>query len=304
MNVRRTSLLVALVLAIGTGWLTLNYINGIQRASTTGANAPRVVLVAGSDIPARATITADMLRRTVRPASAVEPDALADPEKAIGQLALITIPAGSTITQSRIGSPTEVGLPVRLAPGMRAVSIAIDKVKGVSGLVQPGDRVDVIAIPPKQGTQQPAAATILRGLRVLALGTSLEERSATPSPDESNSTTVTLEVTPKQADLLESADVNTTLRLALRSPREPLNSMATESLTYATEDPPAAPAPGPAAGFAGAVPAAQGVAMAQPAIQAQQTQPQRARPSGGDIMIVEGDHVGYISPSSLLPLEP
>jgi pilus assembly protein CpaB len=145
---------------------------------------------------------------------------------------------------------------VRLQTGMRAVSIPIDRVKGVSGLVQPGDRVDVIAIPPRQANQPPTAVTILRGIRVLAIGTTLESASATPSPDEQNATTATLEVNPKQADLLAMADVNTTLRLALRSPEEPIRSEETEEIVWAnaSQSQPA-PAPAPPAAPIAAVPA-------------------------------------------------
>lgn len=278
MNTRRTTLLLAILLAIGTGWLTLNYINSVK-SSTMANNEPRQVVVAAADIPARTTITPAMLRTSTLPASAVERDALSQPNLAAGQLSLITIPAGSQITASKVGKPANVGLPVRLAPGKRAVSIQIDKVKGISGLLQPGDRVDVIAIPPRQGADLPAAAAILRGIRVLAIGDNLETTSATPSPEMQNSTTVTLEVTPHQADLLASADQNTTLRLALRSPREALNSQPTESLQFPMTQVAAAPAERPA-----------------PAAPAQQPAPQvrvvAPRPPSG-IMIIDGDTVRY-----------
>jgi pilus assembly protein CpaB len=228
MNIRRTTVLIALLLALGTAWLTMNYIGSIQHNALQDSQ-PRVVFIASQDIPARVTITPDMLKRTIRPAGTLDPDALSDASKLIGSLSLITIPAGSTITGSKIGRPADVGLPVRLRPGMRAVSISIDKVKGVSGLVQPGDFVDVVAIPPGAGPSL-LASTILRGLRVLAVGPMLEDPSATPSPAEQSSTTVTLEVTPKQVDLLEMADAKTELRLSLRSPREPLNSLPVEHL--------------------------------------------------------------------------
>lgn len=231
MNTRRTTLIVALVVAVLTGWLTLNYLSSIQRSSAV-ANQPTEILVAAQEIPARIPITAAMIAKTTRPAAAVEPDALTDPAKVIGALSLITIPAGSTITLSKVGHPSDVGLPVRLKPGMRAVSISIDKVKGVSGLIEPGDRVDVVAIPPKSTAVPPPAATILRGIRVLAVGPLLENTSATPPPEAQISTTITLEVTPKQVDLLEMADLNTVLRLALRSPREPLNSAPVEALHF------------------------------------------------------------------------
>lgn len=236
MTNRRTTLIVALVLAVLTGWLTLRYVSSMQ-ASTQAAGAPRPIIVAAQEIPARVPITAAMLARTSRPASAVEPDAVADPSRIVGSLSLITIPAGSTITASKIGHPSDVGLPVRLKTGMRAVSLQIDKVKGVSGLVEPGDRVDVIAVPARQGDAPPTAATILRGVRVLAMGDTLENNSATPSPQESASTTVTLEVTPKQANLLAMADLNTTLRLAARSSKEPVNSLPAEALQFSAMHP-------------------------------------------------------------------
>ncbi|HET9394340.1 MAG TPA: Flp pilus assembly protein CpaB [Candidatus Rubrimentiphilum sp.] len=288
MNTRRTTLIVALVLAIGTGWLTLNYLSSIQRTSALN-NQPRDILVASREIPARVPITPDMLAKATRPAAAIEPDAITDPTKAVGALSLITIPAGSTITLSKVGRPTDVALPVRLKPGMRAISIPIDKVKGVSGLIEPGDRVDVIAIPPKTGDVPPPAVAILRGIRVLAVGPLLENASATPSPQDQIASTITLEVTPKQADLLSMADTATNLRLALRSPREPLNSEPTEALHF----PGGGSYSGPS--VAAAPPPPDAATMALQALAAQrQPAPRAPYHSYGGVMVIDGDH--YITP--------
>lgn len=230
-NPRRTTLIVAGIVALAAGWLLLTYLSNLQKQANANS-APVQVIVAAQEIPARVPITPAMLSRISRPSSAVDPNAVTDEKQIIGALSLITIPAGSSVTSSMIGHPNDVGLPVRLAQGMRAVSVQIDKVKGISGLIQPGDRVDVLAQAPKTNNAPPNAAAILRGVRVLAIGDSLEYSSATPSPEEANATTVTLEVTPKQADLLVMADLNTTLRLALRSPKEPLNSYPTEALHW------------------------------------------------------------------------
>jgi pilus assembly protein CpaB len=241
-NTRRTTLLIAIVLAIGTGWLTLTYLSALKPA---GSEA-RPVLIAAQEIPARERITEAMLTKATRPSSALEPDAIADPAQAIGSLALITIPAGSQLTSSEIGTNVASALPVRLTPGMRAVSIPVDRVKDVSGLIQPGDRVDVIAIPPARGNgAPPKAATIFRAVRVLAVGSALENPSATPSPEEQGATTITLEVTPSQADMLAWADSNATLRLALRSPREAPRAEPVEELTITggSTDVPALPPP-------------------------------------------------------------
>lgn len=284
MNTRRTTLLVAILLAVGTGWLTLNYISSVERANSAGSQAT-TVLVATTEIPARATITASMLERVTRPASAVEPDALNDPQKAVGALSLITIPVGGQITSSKVGHPSDVGLPVRLRPGMRAVSIAIDRVKGVSGLLQPGDRVDVIAVPARQNDAPSPASTILRGIRVLAVGNSLEYAQASPSPDQQNSQTITLEVTPHQADLLAMADQNTTLRLALRSPREPITSEPTEALRFPSSPQESAPV----------VAAAPAAAPPQVAVAAR---PQPRPRVDSSVIIIDGDHlVGQVQPT-------
>lgn len=248
MNTRRTTLLIAVILAVGTGWLTLTYLSALRPASS----AQRTVLVATQEIPARSRIAAAMLSKEVRPASGVEPDAIADPSQAVGSLALITIPAGSQITSSKIGTNVALALPVRLEPGMRAVSIPVDRVKDVAGLIQAGDRVDVIAIPPaKQNGAPPKAVTIFRGIRVLAVGNAMENPSATPPPQEDQAATVTLEVTPSEADVLAWADANATLRLALRSPREPVRAEPVEELTLsgnsAPVSAPAVPASPPVA---------------------------------------------------------
>lgn len=243
MNIRRTTLLIASILAVGTGWLTLTYLSSLRPA--TGEQRP--VLVAAQDIAPRERITAAMFVKQTRPAEALEPGAISDPSQAVGSLALITIPSGSQLTASEIGTNVAFALPVRLQPGMRAVSIPVDRVKDVSGLIQPGDRVDVIAIPPgRSGGPPPKAVTIFRAVRVLAVGNALENPSATPSPAEQEAGTVTLEVTPGQADLLAWADSNSTLRLALRSPREAPHTEPIEQLTLAGNDaagPPGEPAP-------------------------------------------------------------
>ena len=246
MNTRRITLLVAAVLALGTGYLTLSYLNSVRPHAPAAQATLRSVVVADHDIAAHTTITADMLRRTQRAADQVEPDALDDPRHAIGSLALITIPAGGALTTSKIGRPVDLGLTARLKPGMRAISIAIDRVKGVSGLIEPGDRVDVISIPPRNHSA-PQAFAILRGVVVLALGSTFDTSGATPPPDSTNPTTITLGVTPEQANLLAMADNSTQLRLSLRPPGESVRSLSPDRLVFeATANPAQAGSAAPA----------------------------------------------------------
>ena len=178
---------------------------------------------------------------------------------------------------------------------MRAVSISIDRVKGVAGLIQPGDRVDVIAVPPRVANEVPRASAILRGALVLAMGNAVETTSATPSPDNQTLTTVTLALTPRQVDLLASADLNTTLRLALRPPKESIRAYPAEPLTLgvpaaAPAAPAAAPvAPPPAAAPVAPPPTTTVVAASKPA-------PQRPAPLSG-VTVIELDRMSGSGPA-------
>lgn len=231
MNIRRITIIAAATFAVGTALLVLFFLRSFQQANSPAVTMTQV-LVANQNIPARIPIAANMFRIETRPRTKVDPDVMTDIKQVNGQLALITMPAGSILTASKVGTPADVGLSVRLRPGMRAMSLSVDRVKDVSGLVEPGDRVDVLAQGPKVGNLVQPAATILRGILVLGVGAALETAGATPPPDAQNAGTVTLAVTPRQADLLMTADQNATIRLALRSPREPIRSEPTEHLVY------------------------------------------------------------------------
>jgi Flp pilus assembly protein CpaB len=70
--------------------------------------------------------------------------------------------------------------------------------------------------------------------------------NASPAPDAGNQTTATLEVTPAQANLLALADINSILRLVLRSPDEAVTSLPPDSISFAVPAAPAVAAAAPA----------------------------------------------------------
>ena len=279
---RSTTLVIAAVLALGTGLLTFNYLTSIGRHQSAVV-APRAVLVAVRDIPARVPITRDMLIVVMRPGDAVEPDALNDPASAVGRVAAVSVPSGGTVTSSKVVATVNATLGTRIPRGLRGLSIPVDRVKGVGNLVQPGDHVDVIAVLPARPGTAPRAATVLRDVPVLAMGTALETpQGATPAPDNGFQT-ATLAVTPAQAKMLTTVDLSATLRLSLRGSGDVAHRpMAGEKLDMTIPAPPqprtAAAAPAPAAPAPAAAPVQVVPAAAKP-----------AAPSGPQI--ISGDKV-------------
>jgi pilus assembly protein CpaB len=247
---RNITIVVVAVLAIGIGLL----VYGVLMQPHKEEPVARIVITASMNIPARAHITSPMVVETTRPADQVTvTDAIGNPADAIGQVAAVDIPEGGIITASALTRPTPAPVGLQVPPGMRAVSIPIDQVKGVSGLLHPGDKVDVMSVPAR-GVGDPRAYTFLRDVLILALGSDYVNPQiavaspapgqpaapppATPVPGPAG--TVTLAVTPAQADLLASADMNTQLRLALRPRGERANSQPVEPVEYPQ---PAKPAP-------------------------------------------------------------
>jgi pilus assembly protein CpaB len=244
-NSRRITLIVAIVLAVTTGLLTLRYLNSVNQSAAVAVVESKPVVIANRDISARAKITPDMLTIVKRPENEIEPGAITDPHQAIGDVSLITIPMNSTITDTKIGQPASVGLTARLKPGMRAVTIPVDAIKSVNGMIQPGDRVDVLASVAKGSGDRPRTYAIIRGALVLALNNTIEPipDQSPPPPGQQGSvpSTVTLGVSVQQASLLTVADLNANLRLALRSPNEPIHAEASDPIDFQDATPPPPP---------------------------------------------------------------
>jgi pilus assembly protein CpaB len=238
----------------------------------------RTVVVANQDIPANTMLTAAMLSAQLRPIAGMAPDAVnaSQANEVIGATTLGPIAADSPVTLSRVGHPSQLGLSATLRVGERAIAIPIDRVKAVDGLIEPGDRVDVIAIVPLRGTEGPIANTILRDIKVLAVGSTIAApaANASPMPGADGAATATLDVTPQQADLLAVADANSQLRLALRSPNEPANSQPVQPVSF---QPPPMPVTVPAAAAAPPPPAPSATSA-----------PKR---KGGGVEIINGDTV-------------
>ncbi|HWT07484.1 MAG TPA: hypothetical protein VN224_17085, partial [Xanthomonadales bacterium] len=85
-NARRIPLIVGLLLALGTGVLMLNYL-GSLRGQTAVAPA-RIVYVAAHDVPARALLNDSLVTEVKRPATEVDPDAVADRKELVGKYSL------------------------------------------------------------------------------------------------------------------------------------------------------------------------------------------------------------------------
>jgi len=209
----------------------------------------RSVVVAKQDIPAQSRLVKDMLEvRTLRE-DEVDPEAFAARSHVVDRITAVAIADGEQVLPSMVSDRAGESLTFKITPGKRAVSIEVKEAVTAGGNVQPGDTVDVVGIfdlnkdadiasvlavfapgaepvVTPMNTDRNLAATILESVKVLAVGQSLaesEEKTSTtatkPETDAESrpkAQSVTLEVTPQQAQLLSLADEYGVLRLSVR----------------------------------------------------------------------------------------
>jgi pilus assembly protein CpaB len=133
-----------------------------------------------------------------------------------------------TLLQHQVVLPADVMRPgdhgflaAVLTPGRRATSVGVDAVSGTAGLIWPGDHVDLIlteevADPKVPGARRIAAETVLKDVRVIAIDQQLVQGGNQAAGAEPASRTVTLEVTPEDAEKVNVAARLGKLSLAVR----------------------------------------------------------------------------------------
>ncbi len=104
------------------------------------------VVVAKRPIKEMAPILDSDIDVIERPVDFIEPKAIQNPEEVIGKLAAAPIEEGEQILGTKLLKPGNLtGLSMEVTPGKRAVTIPVDSVRGVSKLIKPGDRIDIVA---------------------------------------------------------------------------------------------------------------------------------------------------------------
>ncbi len=222
--------IVALVVAGATGLLIQNWMSAQRDAMLRGM--PKVakdtgvpkVMVARKSLPAGTFLKPEHLEWRAWPKAGIAKAYLVKGKRTINELvgAVVRrgISAGEPITDGRIVRSGERGfMAAVLTPGMRAVSVPINATTGIAGFVFPGDRVDLIlthklhAGRGKKRKSHQVSETVLTGVRILGV----DQRSNDQKGKVKIPKTTTIEVTPKQAEMVAVAKEIGKLSLSLRS---------------------------------------------------------------------------------------
>jgi pilus assembly protein CpaB len=175
----KNSILIPLVLA-GLGvFLVIQYLK--TKEGELGLSAELVpVMVANIDIPAYTKLDKAMIHSISVPKKFLQPSALRNPAQADKRVTLIPLLKGEQILATMVSEQGQaVGLALKIRQGFRAVSVGVDAISGVSGLLKPGDKVDVIGTfdLTKNAAFKKRAFTLMQNIVVLAVGENLGTES-------------------------------------------------------------------------------------------------------------------------------
>ncbi len=217
-------LAIAITAAIGAAWIARAIVSRAPEVKevekTVGATN---VLVAAHNIDLGDSVSASDFKWQQWPVEGVTPGLITKtarpdaPSKLSGAVARAPFIAGEPIKDQKLIKISEGGVMAAILPsGMRAVSTPIREETAAGGFILPNDRVDVIlSYKMRVGNkEEPVSEAVLRNVRVLAIGQALENKG-----DEKVATgkTATLELTPRQAEVLTLAQSMGEISLALRS---------------------------------------------------------------------------------------
>ncbi len=218
--------LIAIVSALIVAVLIYNFLNELSKPTIVEITKTKVV-VATQDILPNIPITADMLKVAEIPEEAVHLQSVKNSEEVVGKVTSSKIISGEQILSSKLITPGESTpngtLAYSIEPGMRAITIAVSNITGLSNMIVPENKVDIIgqykvSVPQPNGEEKDIdySVMLLENVKVLAVDGSKTEQEKEVS--EAAYTSITLQVTPLQAIETSMSEFKGQLRAILRSP--------------------------------------------------------------------------------------
>ncbi|MDI6780985.1 MAG: Flp pilus assembly protein CpaB [bacterium] len=250
------ALLISVICGVLSVCLILAYVRGKEKELSVG---PEIEITAAkADIQSGTTLNLTMIAKKKFPEKFLPPNVImsTDHKIVLGQQVTGNIPAGQPILWSDVGMESGgIKLATTMNPHERAVTIAVDDVNGVAGLLKPNDRVDIVGtfqLPPEASKMyempselsigegiQSVTKILLQNITILATGQTLGKSGSTArigrkndkksyadsleqslSQGESSYRTITVAVTPAEAEMLIFAMRRGELSLILRHPED------------------------------------------------------------------------------------
>jgi pilus assembly protein CpaB len=226
------------LLLFGAAWVSALLLTWFYYANAVAPKQEKTLrmVVATHDMPMGTLLKKSDLKIVNYPEKDVPKGSVFQVASAENRVLMVPLNTNEPVLQAKLSEPTSVeGVSSTIERGKRAVSVQVTDVSGVAGLIQPGSHVDVLFTRP--GTMAEATtSTILQNVKVISTGRVVAV-GQTVDPRAPKSPTVTLEMTPEDAQKLELAKSEGKISLSLRSPLDSAQNANPEPVTTEVLDP-------------------------------------------------------------------
>jgi pilus assembly protein CpaB len=226
-----------LVLLIGVFLAVLAFVGIALTLGSPGSGGPAAsvaptelpTVIAAQDIPLGAVVTAPMLKLQTLPIDQRKPQAFQNTGLIIGQTARrkITMDAQLEAADFVVSGLRQIDVP----PGMRAIAVQVDQVSGVGTIIRTGDYVDMVVgltgdkFPVVEIDPDDESITVVAGLNTTSVKLLIDPNApaASGQPETTltgNQELVILGVSAQQAEIIKFAQLDGSITLALRSPKD------------------------------------------------------------------------------------
>ena len=206
--------IITVILALLTTGLVYIYLNQATAASKENQVEMENVVVAITTIPAHVKVTAEMLEMKEIPSEATHQDSFTSIDDVIGGTTTTELIVGEQVLSERVVFDTgDAPLAYQIPENMRAVAVPTTETSGIGGYIMPGDNVDVL-VSYTPSDDQKLVVTQLQNIKILEKGPYI---TGTEEVQTGVPTSLTLLVTPAQAEVIAYAAVNGTFYFTLRN---------------------------------------------------------------------------------------
>ncbi|MCC9609576.1 Flp pilus assembly protein CpaB [Blastopirellula sp. JC732] len=221
----RPKSLILIVFALGCGLVASIGISQVLESKNQQAAVPQMemenIFVAIEDIDINEPLTPELIKLEPWPKDKVPEGAVTNLEELENRRPRVRLYAGEPILERKLfGSNEDKGASKMIPAGFRVHSVRVTAESSASGLILPGDRVDVLVYLRSSGAiNKTLTRTILKNVRVFAVNEQTH-RETDSEGNSINAKTVSLLVKPSQVEILMLASQLGQLSLSLRPPNE------------------------------------------------------------------------------------
>ncbi|MDR2880534.1 MAG: Flp pilus assembly protein CpaB [Azoarcus sp.] len=226
--------LILLVLALGMAALAAVLVRTYLaqkaaelEASFADTTEKAVVMVANQNVPTGSRISTEYFSMRKIPLDMIPPDAIApdDFERAEGQSLTINLPRGRPLLWGYLSSGVNPSFSDMLKEDRRALTIAVDELNSISGMIRPYDRIDLFIITKGEATpnakDSKVVMPLLQDVLVKATGNIVRRETGTDGREyDRRYSTLTLDLLPDEIGRVLIAQENGELKAALKRPEQ------------------------------------------------------------------------------------